>query len=237
MALKDELGKMIGPLPLGAWVAVVGGGLGYLYYTKTHPSAAGTDTSTDDTSDATATNAEDAGVGLGGVPAGYTYTGDTSGDSGATGTPSITDNTSWASAATNYLISKGYDPASAQTAITVYINGGSPTTAQWTMISAALAGVGALPDPTTTTNNPPGATTTTPAAKAAFTPSSTGNPTGTYYATRDQDKRNKYGQTVGIRIKKGSSVRVLQFGEIGTTVYAQSYSYYYPLAYLSRTKP
>lgn len=233
MSLKDSMGKMVGPLPVGAWVAVVGGGLAYLYYTKTHDDAA-SDTATAADTDATATNVEDAGVGLGGVPAGYTYTGDTSGSSGATGTPSITDNTSWASAATNYLISKGYDPASAQTAITVYTNGGSPTAAQWTMISAALAGVGALPDPTPTGNNPPGATTT---ASATFVPQATGNPTGIWYATEAQDKRNNKGVVVGERIKKGAQVYVVQWGEIGTTLYAQSYNYYYPGNKLSRTKP
>lgn len=33
MAMPD-MGKMVGPLPLGAWLAVVGGGLGLALYTR-----------------------------------------------------------------------------------------------------------------------------------------------------------------------------------------------------------
>src|SRR3982751_786662 len=91
MALQDQLGKMIGPLPMGAWLAVVGGGLGFALYYRNHQAVG-------PALDATGT---DSGVGQGGIPAGYTYTG-SDGTTGTNTPQGYADNDAWGTGAVNY---------------------------------------------------------------------------------------------------------------------------------------
>jgi hypothetical protein len=42
--MAPDLGKMVGPMPLGAWIAVVGGGLGFALYSRSQSAAAPVDT-------------------------------------------------------------------------------------------------------------------------------------------------------------------------------------------------
>ena len=58
-----DFSKQVGPLPMGAWIAVVGGGLGLGYYTYRQQNAAAAPTVVDNTSGQT-------GVGDGTVEAG-----------------------------------------------------------------------------------------------------------------------------------------------------------------------
>lgn len=248
MALKDELTKMVGPLPLGAWIAVVGGGLAYLYYTRSQQAASD---STDTSGDVVDDTSTDPGVGLGGVPAGYTYTGDDSEDdtTGTGSTATYADNNAWGQAATNYLISMGYDAASANAAISAFINEGSPTALQWLMISSAEAYLGAPPDTVTTQNNPPttGTTTTTPPTGAnvtrhAYVLDHKLKPYPTkMYITSTLHPRDKYGNGGKTLANKGAAVNIYSFGHIEGIQYghgtsASTYSYY-PWEYLSKTKP
>jgi hypothetical protein len=83
-----DMGKMLGPLPVGAWVAVVGGGLGFMLYTRSHAPATGTDTGGGSPLDT---------VGNGAV-GGWQGTGPATADPGGTNVGTITDNQSWASA-------------------------------------------------------------------------------------------------------------------------------------------
>jgi LysM repeat protein len=235
MAIQEQLGKMIGPLPVGAWIAVVGGGLAFALYQRNKGNV---DLTAPGELDNTSV---DSGVGLGGVPAGYTYTGGDAGDD-PTGSQPITDNITWATNAVNALVASGYDAAAAQTAISNYINGGTLTLQQWAMISLAIARVGAVPDPPTTQNNPPatkppGSTVTPPKATPVFKPIASRTPTGIYYVKSAVRGRDKTGKIVGPSRSVGYRVTVTQWGTINSVLYARSYNYYYPESTLTSHKP
>jgi hypothetical protein len=136
-----DLGKEIGPLPLGAWIVVVGAGLGIAYYTKQH---SGAPTIVTDTSG-------DPGVGTGAV-GGWSAT--TPG--GGTGQPTITNNEEWARAAINYLIAEGYDANVADSAIRKYLSGDKQSVQEYTLTGLALRKLGSPPVPL-----PPGGGTDT----------------------------------------------------------------------------
>jgi hypothetical protein len=142
-----DLGKQVGPLPLGAWVAVVGAGLGVALYTRrtTGASTATDSTNADGTVDDTSGVA---GVGDGSV----------GGWVGTSPAPSVagdavtapTDNAEWGRRATNLLISDGYDAAVAQSAITKALSGGEAgamSASEWTLWRIALVKLGAPPEP------------------------------------------------------------------------------------------
>jgi hypothetical protein len=137
-----DLGKQVGPLPLGAWFAVVGGGLGIATYTRHNSKPA-------DTVDTTGTGA-DPSVGDGSV-GGWSdttgSTGDVAADAGDVA-GSVTDNDQWAARAVNYLIAQGYDPAISDSAVRKYVNGyGKMSTREWALIRIALMHLGSPPTP------------------------------------------------------------------------------------------
>jgi hypothetical protein len=142
MSDMPDLGKQIGPLPLGAWIAVVAGGLGIAYYGRRSGSqAAVTDAGVvDDTG--TPDGTADGSVG-GWTPT--TPTGTTT-DPGAP-----TDNDQWGNLAINYLISQGYDPAWSFSAITKALDGGRGSSKlsvrEYALWRAALRHLGAPPIP------------------------------------------------------------------------------------------
>jgi hypothetical protein len=130
------LGKQIGPLPLGAWVAVVGAGLGIAYYTRQQNSSEPiqvTDTS------------GDPGVGEG--AGGWQYIDPTNGGVQSGGTKSIETNEEWYREALNYLIAQGYNAAVADSALRKYLTGGALNTQENALIIIALQVKGALPSP------------------------------------------------------------------------------------------
>lgn len=131
-----DLGKQVGPLPLGAWVIVVGGGLGIAYYTrnagKSSPQVV-TDTS------------GDPGVGVGGT-GGFIDVNPPSQDSN-TGGPAIVTNDDWGTAAVNYLIAKGFDAAISDQAIRKYLAAESLNVQERMLVNAALTHLGAPPVP------------------------------------------------------------------------------------------
>ncbi len=137
-----DFGKMVGPLPLGAWVAVIGGGLGIALYTRNQSS--GGPEIVEDTSGVP-------GVGMGGSGMGWV---DVSPPANS-GTPAITNNEEWARAAVNWLIASGYDPAVSDSAIRKYMAVERLDVREFALVTLALGKLGAppilLPPPTMAT--------------------------------------------------------------------------------------
>jgi hypothetical protein len=119
-------------------VAVVAGGLGLSWYISTKQPTPDT---TEESTTGTLTG-EDA-VGTGGGQ--FIYEPPQTGTLPAS--PQITNNDEWAVAAIRYLISKGYDAASADASIRLYMAAQQLNTAQWAMVTQALAYLGPPPIP------------------------------------------------------------------------------------------
>jgi nucleoid-associated protein YgaU len=154
-----DLGKMYGPLPLGAWVAAIGGGLGIMVYTKrqsasTAAATAGSVPLTDANGNPIDTSG---GVGAGGSGQWTDLTTPTN----TSVAPTPTTNDEWQVAAINYLIASGYNPTQADAAIRAYASGATPTISQWALVNAALAKLGSLPQPLPSTGATPPTTPTT----------------------------------------------------------------------------
>src|SRR5688572_8717937 len=103
-----DFGKQIGPLPLGAWVIVVGGGLGIAWYTRSRTGA-------------TAPVVVEDGSGVPGVGQGVGWIAVPPPSSAPGGPPEPTTNEEWGKAAINYLIAMGYDANVADAAIRKYL--------------------------------------------------------------------------------------------------------------------
>lgn len=129
-----DLGKQIGPLPLGAWLAVVAGGLGIAWYTTR-------------TGNQTPIAVEDGsgvpGVGVG-APAPWTPIGGTPQD--GTGQPQpITTNEQWAQRAIQWLIANGYPPVQSDSAVRKYVTGTKMSVQETTLIGIVLVAIGPVP--------------------------------------------------------------------------------------------
>lgn len=134
------MGKQIGPLPLGAWIAVVAGGLGIALWSRNSGNA--DPVVVEDTSG-------DEGVGEGGswvaVPPPTTAPGG--------GGVVYESNEAWGQAAVTWLISQGYNPAECSSAITkalaggVDIEGNKMSIKEWALWSLALGKFGSPPYP------------------------------------------------------------------------------------------
>lgn len=142
-----DAGKMIGPLPLGAWAAVIAGGLGIALYTRQQNNAAlPDDTIVEDTGGVP-------GVGEGGSGMGWV---DVSPPTTGSVQQAPTTNEEWGRLAVNYLIATGYDPATADSAIRKYLAAEKLSMQEFAMIGIALAKLGspAVPLPPSTYGNP-----------------------------------------------------------------------------------
>lgn len=144
----SEMGKMIGPLPLGAWVAVVGGALAYYAYNRKQADVVPADTTATPTS-----------VDTSGIPTDQQAVGD--GTTGGwiynppTNTTPQTSQRDWESAAISYLDGQGYDPALVETSVVRYINGQQLGPREVTLIRVAIRGVGSPPNPRQIFTTPP----------------------------------------------------------------------------------
>lgn len=128
-----DFGKQYGPMPLGAWVAVVGGGLAIAWWSRRNsPSGP---TIVEDTSG-------QAGVGEG---SGGLWVQTQAPPTEVAKVPQT--NEEWARVAINYLIAQGYDPALSDTAIRRYLESSPLTLAQNALVKIALAHLGAPPIP------------------------------------------------------------------------------------------
>lgn len=138
MAAELDLGKMVGPLPLGAWVGAVGVG-GLLLVRNRRAAAAAPTTVTGDSG--TVSLNGDPGVGTGAV-GGWAYQSPTAATS--TLVPEPTTNEEWAQRRLNQLIALGYDPAVADSALRKYLEGAALSASEYALTKVAL-GFGAPP--------------------------------------------------------------------------------------------
>lgn len=134
MALPASLSKMVGPLPIGAWIVVVGGGLGIYLYTKRQNTAA---TPTLDNS----TGAP--GADTSGTPSEFIQT-SAPDSTDVAGPPQ--DNDAWGNLAINYLIAQGYDPAVSDSAVRKYLVSDKLSAQEYTLVTLALRHLGATPE-------------------------------------------------------------------------------------------
>lgn len=136
-----DFSKMVGPLPIGAWAAIVGGGVGFALYSKHRSAAAPVSTATVPVS----TTAPDSGVGGSGQWQDLTVpTTPTGGQVGA-----LTSNDQWEISAVNYLIGHGYDPGLADSAIRKYVGGEKLSVSEYALVREVLLRVGEPPQPLT----------------------------------------------------------------------------------------
>jgi hypothetical protein len=135
-----DLGKQIGPLPLGAWLAVTAGGLGIAWYSMRDGGGIGTDEDIIEP-EIVEDISGDEGVGEGG----FVYTPPPVVTPGPT---PIIDNDQWATEAIKYLIEQNYDSAMANQAITIALSGDRKLSArEWTLWRIALMKLGSPPFP------------------------------------------------------------------------------------------
>lgn len=179
-----DFGKQIGPLPLGAWIAIVAGGLGIAWYTR----QGGPGDPTDEPTDVTDTSG-DPGVGTGAVGGWQPTVPPTDGSVAPNTKP--TTNEEWAQMVINGLIAMNYSPTLVDSAIRKYIAAtGDLSVSEWTVLQLALARYGAPPvalpptgqNPPTNTPGPHIPTTPLPGVKPAKP-----NPAFTYYTVRKGD--------------------------------------------------
>lgn len=160
-----DLGKQVGPMPLGAWIVVVAGGLGIAYWTKSHGNVPETVTDT----------GGQPGVGDGTV-GGWVPTSPQTGTDGgnAAGNKAPTTNEEWAYQAKQVLIGLGYPATTVSSAIDKYVNGLTPSVQEYTLVGIALAKVGPLPQalPIVAEPDPEKPPTGTPSAGTVINPPS-----------------------------------------------------------------
>jgi hypothetical protein len=161
-----DLGKQVGPLPLGAWFIVVGSGLGLAYYGYKNQSAAPTEVR--DTSG-------DTGVGQGGTGDWLNTNPPTTDPNAAVQGPATT-NEEWAVRAINALIALNYNPALADSAIRKYISGVQPSVSEWALITIALARFGSPPQPLPIEDGTPGPPSQAPPPVTTHPPPTTNPP-------------------------------------------------------------
>ncbi len=185
-----DLGKMYGPMPLGAWMAVVGGGVGIALWSRGQ-GGGGEPEIVDDTSGVP-------GVGEGGNPD-WEVTTPTAPPGNVA--PTIQTNDQWAVAAINYLIASGYDATVAHSAISKAINSEALSAQEWVMWRMALMKLGSLPDPIPgpTQKAPvPGPVTPTPKPPTPKPPAPKPVPKKfRYYIVRPGDNLTKIGKRYG----------------------------------------
>lgn len=142
-----DLGKQVGPLPLGAWIVVVGGGLGLAAYGYNRSGTTGSQPSV-----------VDPGTGDGSVGGWTPTTPASGGDTGSGGDSStVATNEAWGVRAINWLIAQGYDAAESDSAIRKYIAGNDPAPSikEYVLQSLALQHFGSPPSPLPPPLTPP----------------------------------------------------------------------------------
>lgn len=135
---SPDLGKMYGPLPLGAWLAVLAGGLGLALYTR-NQNQAPVDTNPDAQPEDTGTTP---GVGVGGSGqwTDLTPTANGSGD-----TNSASTNDEWGVMSIAKMTGLGYPAGPVASGITKYLNQGQLDAQEYSIVTEVLRRFGAPP--------------------------------------------------------------------------------------------
>jgi hypothetical protein len=161
-----DLGKKVGPFPVGVWIAAVGGGLALAYFMN-RTLASGI---SGDSGGGTAVE-----PGVGGTPGGF-IPAPQPGDESAEEDDSILDNEMWAFRATAFLVVEGYNAVDVGVAIRRYLDGEQISSADASMIQAAVnelgppptipvgGGIIKPPTPKPPASQPPPSTVTKPGA-------------------------------------------------------------------------
>lgn len=153
--IRAALSRKVGPLPLGAWLAIAAIGVvaAVAISRRRNPISAppepGTEVGPDTMSDEPTT---------GGLPGGFVVGGGPTGATGQTGSPNgdgflpvdtgeIATNAKWETAAARILIARGYQPTIVADALGRYMSGEILTRQQQAMIDLALIAVGPTPQP------------------------------------------------------------------------------------------
>lgn len=136
-----DLKEQIGPLPLGAWIVVVAGGLGVAYYTRN--AGVGEPQIVEDVS-----NPPGVGEGPGwiAVPPPSTP---------PPGPANPTTNEEWGRLAINWLIAQGYPAGTADSAIRKYLETQALTSQEYALLQTALRQFGSPPVPLPSPPPPP----------------------------------------------------------------------------------
>lgn len=140
-----DLGKQIGPLPLGGWLIAVAGGVGIAVWSRTRGGEE-EPVIVEDTSG-------EPGVGEGAATPGFIPINPPNTTPGDNVTETYESNAEWARAAIAYLIAQGYDAGIANSAITKAISGGQDVEGnkmsiqEWTLWTIALKKLGSPPEP------------------------------------------------------------------------------------------
>jgi len=169
--IKGALSKKVGPLPVGAWLAAIGGGLAISFYLRRHPSTAAPATSTDPGTVETVAPGYAATGGTGGAavswPGNISGPVDTGDTVGTTEPVAITSNAIWRQQAVKWLVGNGVGAIAAEQAVGNYLAGGALSLAQAESINKAVAAIGPTPDAVPTISvtgpTPPPEPTPTPA--------------------------------------------------------------------------
>lgn len=141
-----DMSKPIGPLPTGAWAAIVAAGVGIVWYTRTHGSSSST-TPVDPT-----TLADSVGAG----PTAFTAVDPSPQPS--SNAASFTDNGTWSVAAITWGIAHGLQPTIVDSAVRDYINGQNLSGQEQAIIDQILKALGPPPETLTPYQRPPSST-------------------------------------------------------------------------------
>lgn len=136
------LGRKIGPLPAGAWVAAIVAGVGIAWYLRGKSPASSATSATDGTGDfgQGLDNTMPGAGNLAGVDSNPTASLGLDG-----GYAAYPDNDSWASAAWMRMYAKGYAALATKQALDAYLNGSQLTASQAAMIDVAIQLTGPPP--------------------------------------------------------------------------------------------
>lgn len=131
------LGKMVGPLPVGGWIAVVGGGLGLALLINRNLDGAG-----DEPEGEFRPSVEPVDPATGG----RIVTGDFGQPTGGGGVPQPTTNEEWVRLGVTRLSSMGFDPLVVQQALRKYTTGRRLTNKERAIVTKALEAIGPPPE-------------------------------------------------------------------------------------------
>lgn len=143
---KPDLGKMYGPLPLGAWVALIAGGLAIAFFYNRNQQSKATGEEPVEEEEAGGMP----GVGTGQVGGWVNTAPPQSASTDPVAAPQ--DNDEWGRLATNRLVAQGYDGSTVQSAITKYLYGDPNvrmSVQETAIINLAIRQLGAPPQPPT----------------------------------------------------------------------------------------